>query len=290
MVKSECQFEDGSISNQCDETKMPSSHVRCNEEECPIWNFGLWSPCSKTCGSGIRTRVVTCKMHNGTKTNDVNCNFEDKPAEKQTCMDAVCPKWSTSSWSTCNYNECIQNRDVQCLLENNIVTAEDHCDKSKKPQNKKECDDTNECEINKKKITDPISKPLKINEKVVRIHHTPWSKCSSICSNIPGIETRTSICRLLNYTEVPLDLCNLKDRVESRPCKSNKSCSFKLHEQPGECKGPCGTNGLRDVELSCLEATTQRPMNLSFCGIANESKRVQSCIVTACNIVCIFVT
>ena len=209
---------------------MPLSNIRCNEEECPIWNSGQWSQCSTTCGSGVQTRIVSCKMYNGTITNDINCNFEEKPYEKQTCMNTVCPKWSTTSWSTCNLNECIQNRDVKCIQENGLVMNNDYCDKSKKPHSKKQCDDINECDIYKSKLTDPMNilgKPLKINGKVVRIHHTPWSKCTSICNSIPGIETRTSICRLLNFTEVPLDICDLKDKVESRPCTSNKTCSFK---------------------------------------------------------------
>ena len=92
-----------------------------------------------------------------------------------------------------------------------------------------------------------------------------------------------AFCRLLNFTEVPLEHCNLIDKVEKRVCRSHIPCLFKLFEEVGECKGTCGMNGTRDVQLTCRESVTQRSMNLSFCGVQLKANSTQSCVVPVCN-------
>jgi hypothetical protein len=272
---------------------MPLPRIKCNEEECPTWSYGLWSTCSSTCGSGIRNRLVACRLYNGTVTNDINCNFDDKPAEKQTCMDLICPKWSITSWSACKLNDCLQKRDIRCLLSNGTITNDQLCDKNRKPLSQKECADTKECDIYKKKTTEAPRlnnklPDININNRVVskgvRVHHTAWAKCSSPCSSITGIETRSVFCRLLNFTEVSLEQCGLNDRIEKRTCRSHKPCFFKLAEEPGLCKGTCGMNGTRDVMMTCRETTTQRVMNLSDCGILYQNQ-TKSCLVQTCTTV-----
>ena len=74
------------------------------------WYVTPWSPCSKPCDIGSRTRTVTCK--NGP------CKGKE-PVQEEACNLEKCSKWSVKAWSSCNV-QCgkgVQVRDVRCEKE-----------------------------------------------------------------------------------------------------------------------------------------------------------------------------
>ncbi|KAM9330667.1 ADAMTS-like protein 1 [Gastrophryne carolinensis] len=62
--------------------KMPIVQP-CNIFDCPKWLAQEWSPCTVTCGHGLRYRVVLCIDHRGIHTG--GCNPKTKPHIKEEC-------------------------------------------------------------------------------------------------------------------------------------------------------------------------------------------------------------
>ena len=70
-----------SICNDKAVTKKPATRERCNYKKCE-WRTGQWSPCSKTCGPGTRSRLVKCIAPNNSCSvrqpdNVENCDLGD---------------------------------------------------------------------------------------------------------------------------------------------------------------------------------------------------------------------
>uniref|UniRef100_A0A8B9DPX1 ADAMTS-like protein 1 n=1 Tax=Anser cygnoides TaxID=8845 RepID=A0A8B9DPX1_ANSCY len=63
--------------------KMPVVQP-CNIFDCPKWLAQEWSPCTVTCGQGLRYRVVLCIDHRGMHTG--GCSSKTKPHIKEECI------------------------------------------------------------------------------------------------------------------------------------------------------------------------------------------------------------
>ncbi|XP_041841021.1 ADAMTS-like protein 1 isoform X3 [Melanotaenia boesemani] len=59
----------------------------CNDFDCPTWLAQEWSPCTVTCGQGLRYRVVLCIDHRGLHAG--GCNPTTKPHIKEECLVTV---------------------------------------------------------------------------------------------------------------------------------------------------------------------------------------------------------
>ncbi|XP_067885034.1 ADAMTS-like protein 1 [Heterodontus francisci] len=59
----------------------------CNLFDCPKWLAQDWSPCTVTCGHGLRYRVVLCIDHRGLHAG--GCNAKAKPHIKEECIITV---------------------------------------------------------------------------------------------------------------------------------------------------------------------------------------------------------
>ncbi|XP_070684446.1 A disintegrin and metalloproteinase with thrombospondin motifs 7 [Pempheris klunzingeri] len=91
---------------ECEHIPKPESVSSCNTHiPCPAdWTTGSWTKCSLTCGSGVRSRNVTCSRNTG-----VDCDPHKKPLSVTTCYIQDCPQvvdnfggidWSGSGWSS----------------------------------------------------------------------------------------------------------------------------------------------------------------------------------------------
>ncbi|XP_064421989.1 ADAMTS-like protein 3 isoform X2 [Latimeria chalumnae] len=69
---------------KCMYTQKPKVMQTCNLFDCPKWIAMDWSPCTVTCGRGLRYRVVLCNDYRGRHTG--GCNPKLKPHIKEECV------------------------------------------------------------------------------------------------------------------------------------------------------------------------------------------------------------
>ncbi|XP_054082608.1 ADAMTS-like protein 1 isoform X4 [Zeugodacus cucurbitae] len=136
----------------CTPETKPEARVRtCNDRPCPPrWNYSDYTPCSKSCGIGIKTREVQCihEVTRGGENTMVVPNSmcpQPPPADRQYCNVLDCPvRWEVGEWSKCSHT-CgygIKDRKVECkqimAQEHKIERPESMCP-SAKPPDKKPC-------------------------------------------------------------------------------------------------------------------------------------------------------
>lgn len=94
----------------CSPETKPEARIRtCNDRPCPPrWKYSEYSPCSKSCGIGIREREVQCiheVTRGGENTMVVPNNMcpQPPPLERQYCNVLDCPvRWEVYEWSKCS--------------------------------------------------------------------------------------------------------------------------------------------------------------------------------------------
>lgn len=170
------------------ETK-PEARVRtCNDRPCPPrWNYSDYTPCSKSCGIGIKTREVQCihEVTRGGENTMVVPNSmcpQPPPADRQYCNVLDCPvRWEVGEWSKCSHT-CgygFKERKVECkqimAQEHKIERPESMCP-SAKPPDKKPC--------NVKPCPPEDPKPVIQISNTTHIQHDP--KKSKITLKIGG--------------------------------------------------------------------------------------------------------
>uniref|UniRef100_A0A8D0G7I3 ADAM metallopeptidase with thrombospondin type 1 motif 8 n=1 Tax=Sphenodon punctatus TaxID=8508 RepID=A0A8D0G7I3_SPHPU len=86
----ECRDVEGQASTTCDKALKPEDIKPCGDLPCPIWRIGLWSPCSRTCGEGARTRSASCIDYTGKIIASEKCGSPQPLAATATCMLQEC--------------------------------------------------------------------------------------------------------------------------------------------------------------------------------------------------------
>nr|XP_013105618.1 unnamed protein product [Stomoxys calcitrans] len=214
------------------ETK-PEARIRtCNDRPCPPrWNYTEFTPCSKSCGIGIKTREVQC-VHEVTRGGDnamVVPNSmcpQPPPADRQYCNVLDCPvRWEVSEWSKCSHT-CgygIKERKVECkqimAQEHKLERPETMCSSGKPPEKKP-------CNIRPCPAQEP--KPVIEISNTTHIQHDP--KKSKITLNIGGagvvfFGTQVKIkCPVKGY-----DRSKIKWTLDNKPLE--KSRKFKMSKK-----------------------------------------------------------
>ncbi|XP_020647584.3 A disintegrin and metalloproteinase with thrombospondin motifs 8 [Pogona vitticeps] len=86
----ECLDVEGQISTTCDESLKPEDLKPCSDLPCPIWQMGRWSPCSQTCGEGVRTRNALCIDYAGKPVAFEKCSSPRPVPATSDCMLQEC--------------------------------------------------------------------------------------------------------------------------------------------------------------------------------------------------------
>nr|XP_028563923.1 A disintegrin and metalloproteinase with thrombospondin motifs 8 [Podarcis muralis] len=86
----ECLDVEGQASSACNKSLKPEDIKPCSDFPCPIWQMGPWSPCSQTCGEGMRTRSALCVDYTGKPIASEKCGSPRPPAATTACMLQEC--------------------------------------------------------------------------------------------------------------------------------------------------------------------------------------------------------
>jgi len=216
----------------CAGTK-PATSQSCNSIACsnPVWAAGNWSTCTKACGSGTRSRTVSCVQGStGASLALTSCaNSGTAPTTNETCNTNACPTvWYTGQWSTCS-KVCeygTQNRSVDCRQADNlsVVWPDSSCSGSK-PSESTTCN----------------AFPCPAWQA------GPWSNCSARCDD--GNQTRTVTCISFQGLVVDPSQCVHSMPATSQVCNV-APCPLWLADAWSDCSKACG-GGTQTRNLSC---------------------------------------
>ncbi|CAD6233944.1 GSCOCG00007421001-RA-CDS [Cotesia congregata] len=197
-----------------------------NHRQSRRWRVSNWTPCTKSCGGGIKERRVDCviRWFNGDKeerVGDEECTRFgfNKPRTHRPCQRIPCDfTWKEGSWSECSADcgDGIQRRAVTCHHINRYgwidPSPAEGCLLDKKPKSEQHC------------------KLQKCDDKYYWTAG-PWRKCSHPCGR-KGRQIRRLFCH---------------DRTGTRVARSNCPAEFKPQRKRKCNQRRCGP-------LTCLEA------------------------------------
>uniref|UniRef100_A0AC35U444 Peptidase M12B domain-containing protein n=1 Tax=Rhabditophanes sp. KR3021 TaxID=114890 RepID=A0AC35U444_9BILA len=240
--------------SECDENEKPIESRECLLPICPAksslesntisknvaapqsreiynWYPETWSPCSKSCGKGNKTRRVVCKNASYAIVRDNLCDLGSKPAEISNCRVAACPRWKSTEWSPCSQTcgSGVQKRIVFCKKGRREKVPDIECADLAKPQETRKCK-TMECPAYKWTVT-------------------PWSKCIDLCKN--ATQTRRVHCVNNDGKDAAIRMCNPKSLpLSSRKCDTSQCPYVWAPASWSTCSKSCG-GGLHYRRLEC---------------------------------------
>ncbi|XP_076238234.1 A disintegrin and metalloproteinase with thrombospondin motifs 9 [Calliopsis andreniformis] len=254
----------------------PSGVVEtCNAGPCLQWQAGDWSPCSATCGEGIKRRKVVCQNSDGTISN--KCSHSDKPEDTTTCIVKPCPtvsvtpiKYSSDppkedlfqqdnevdiifrpgyQWQVEPYKECsrpctggFMYTAVKCVsIETGTTAPDNYCESKKKPSTMIPC-----------------------NRHQCPMWNTgDWSQCDVKCDS--GFQHRQVRCRSPQGELLPDENCHDSEKPEIvKVCKKDPCVPV-----PTTRRNRLATNIFRKWKVSNWTACSKS------CGSGLQRRRVE---------------
>ncbi|XP_056633322.1 thrombospondin type-1 domain-containing protein 4 isoform X2 [Diorhabda sublineata] len=252
----------------CDNTsdnELPRS-FNGNSEDKYDWETGPWSSCSVTCGTGHRTRSVTCPSG--------RCSSEDRPTHVEYCEMESCTAretayhssasrsistWLLSDWSQCS-EACgtgIQTRTAVCGLQ-----EKDACPTETKPELSRACSSEKQCNA--------------------QWFSGPWGPCSDACSGTAK-QKREVVCvvKIRGAPHIVNDITcpsHLKPH-EEQACDGTCPPRWYFGDWR-QCEGTCPI-GIQRREIRCLDPygrnvegcpENDKPVGKRTCPCESDSK------------------
>ncbi|XP_015608491.1 A disintegrin and metalloproteinase with thrombospondin motifs 20 isoform X2 [Cephus cinctus] len=229
-----CQSHRGETlpDKECPEKKKPPHAKRCMKSSCPNvtvpikgvhrWRVSKWSPCSKTCGNGVKTRRVECTMRTESQSSGSELPVEDehclkrrlsKPKSQRPCLRVHCDyTWQEGTWSECSA-ECgdgMQSRTVTCHRVNQYGWIDPSPAEG--------------CLSNERPSTEQTCKLRECNDKYHWIAGS-WEHCSHPCGR-RGRQIRKLFCRDNNGRNVNRRNCPLQFKPQRKRKCNQQRCGF----------------------------------------------------------------
>ncbi|XP_063044253.1 A disintegrin and metalloproteinase with thrombospondin motifs 7 isoform X2 [Engraulis encrasicolus] len=84
------------------------------------WQYGSWTECSATCGTGVQRQIVHCVERSTGIVEDQYCDTSTRPDDKRaSCNEEICPAiWWVGEWQRCSAScggSGLSKRSVLCI-------------------------------------------------------------------------------------------------------------------------------------------------------------------------------
>ncbi|KAH0956535.1 hypothetical protein HN011_002442 [Eciton burchellii] len=232
----------------CEESRQTSTQTSSPSSK-PRWSVGIWSQCSATCGTGRRTRIVSCV------TQDAPCNRSEEPEAHETCDLGPClgksalssvvsaklqsPQWLFTEWSDQCSAECGTGVETRRIFCETTSSDDGYCDESDRPETLRNCSSNKTCSG--------------------QWFTGPWTQCSAKCDL--GEQVRDVVCVTILHgsLRVVLDMNCPANKPETRkPCREHPCTSTWFMSDWTSCSRSCG-KGIQKREVRCLNPDGQLP-------------------------------
>ncbi|KAM9183659.1 A disintegrin and metalloproteinase with thrombospondin motifs 7 [Dugong dugon] len=191
------------------------------------WNYGPWTKCTVTCGTGMQRQSVYCTEWQAGPVDEGHCDPLNRPDDRQRkCSEDPCPaRWWAGEWQPCS-RSCgpggLSRRTVLCIrsvrLDEQSALEPHACEHIPRPPAETSCNHDMLC---------PATWAV-----------GNWSQCSVTCG--VGIHHRSVLCT--NDTGVPCD--------EAQRPASEAACPLPPCPRPLDMLGPEGSgSGTSSREL-----------------------------------------
>ncbi|KAJ8417176.1 hypothetical protein AAFF_G00284030 [Aldrovandia affinis] len=146
-----------------------------------LWQYGSWTECSATCGTGVQRQTVHCTEQTSGIVEEHYCDPATRPDDKSaSCNEEICPaRWWVGEWQKCS-TSCgdmgMMKRTVLCIqsvtLEEQRALQPSECQHLPHPETVSPCNTHLPC---------PSDWTM-----------GNWSECSVTCS--VGLQSRNVTC------------------------------------------------------------------------------------------------
>uniref|UniRef100_A0A158R5U1 Papilin n=1 Tax=Syphacia muris TaxID=451379 RepID=A0A158R5U1_9BILA len=252
-------------------SERPSVQQECNRFDCPEWETGPWSACSKNCGKAFQYRSVTCKSgKDGEKGKLLGADAcgEEKPASQRSCFLGPCEglEFHMSEWNLCKKcNDTEESRNVTCEDSAGHQYPLEKCligSNASIPVDKRKCEKEIPC--------------------IYEWHVSQWSQCDTECGH--GHQTRKVVCAIFELNGITIvdnSLCNRNEQPDdTKECESNKTCTGTFFATEwSKCSEPCG-GGKQTRTVVCLDYDNH--FKPEMCNEADKPATEQECNVEPC--------
>ncbi|XP_067203568.1 A disintegrin and metalloproteinase with thrombospondin motifs 9 isoform X2 [Linepithema humile] len=217
----ECIDERPKYTQRCQRESCKSNFSSENNLESNIvrkWKISNWTPCSKSCGTGIQTRRVECTMRRGSHGPEIPVKDEQcsrlksrKPKLQRLCQHVACDYiWQEGTWSECSAEcgEGIQHRTVTCHRVNHYGWIDPT--------------PTEGCPIDQRPIEEQICKLRECNDE----HYWTagsWRKCTHPCGR-KGRQIRKLYCHDAVGIKVARSHCSTEYKPQRKRKCNQRRC------------------------------------------------------------------
>uniref|UniRef100_A0A8D3C798 ADAM metallopeptidase with thrombospondin type 1 motif 20 n=1 Tax=Scophthalmus maximus TaxID=52904 RepID=A0A8D3C798_SCOMX len=256
----------------CSPLPRPRAQKACRARGCPSWKANKWRECSVTCGVGVQSRDVYCRLKGTGWVREDLCDAPQRPAVTRPCQSAECThySWVAGEWEEVS-RPCVcvcpcvaqcsascglgyQQRMVSCSVIPSSQAAQPYTAAAQSSSASTYCPEPHP----------PGSRPCLLRDCPHAAYWKvgPWSKCSQTCG--AGVMERRVEC--VTSKGQPSKHCRPSERPESQAACQERECQLFASCREAQMRQGVRIDGeyylkvrSRILQIYCAEMQTDFP-------------------------------
>lgn len=218
------------------------------DDSAPKYHIGPWTGCSVICGSGIKTREVTC-YKKGLETVDILDDTEcmgTKPAMEEPCENE----------NPCEPVDWLMTDMTSCEGKCGLTHASQHAICADEKGNEVPEDGVHRCTGDLPTMVEECEESEKLCE--FSWFASQWSVCSSSCADTKGVQSRYVFCGTMaedgTITNTTEESCQEESRYNAtQECFGSEECTGTWFASSySTCSAECG-GGKMTRKVFCIK-------------------------------------